>query len=398
MSEARMKILIYGEHFLPIVGGVQTSMALLAEGLANHRLPVNGGSNRVNVTLVTRTARGEMDDSVLPYRIVRKPGFWQLLQLIRRADVVHLAGPCFLPLALARLLRKPVVIEHHGYQAACLNGMFLMEPSREICPGHLQQRHYGECLRCGCQTMGRLATARALLLSFPRHWLCQGVAANVTISNHVASRLKLPNSRTIYYGIKIEECSLPSNGHSQSSTPELAYVGRLVTEKGLPVLLQAAKSLRDKGGEFRLTFIGDGPERHHLEELTKGLGMDDRVGFTGDLRGADLNRVAATMDVVVMPSVCEETAGLSAIEQMMRGRTVVASDIGGLSEVVGDAGWKFPPGDAGALCDRLFNILEHPEAAAAMGRKAREYARQRFAVDRMVEEHMSLYNEVRRSA
>ena len=395
-----MKVLIYGEHFLPIVGGVQTSMALLAEGLASLRTREAGATrDRVEVTLVTRTLAGQMDDSTLPYRIVRRPRVFDLARLILNADVVHLAGPCLLPLALARLIRKPVVIEHHGYQAVCLNGMLLMEPSRAVCPGHLMQRHYGECLGCASETMGGwLGAIRLLMLSFPRRWLCKGVAANITITDHVGRRLKLPRSRTIYYGIKVGTSTTEQAIYLlRSATPQLAYVGRLVTEKGLPVLLHAAKLLRDQGRRFQLTFVGDGPERGRLEELTDNLRMRDLVTFTGDLRGGSLDEVAARMDVVVMPSVCEETAGLSAIEQMMRGRTIVASDIGGLSEVVGEVGWKFPPGDADALCGCLVNIIDHPDTAAKMGAKAREYALQRFAVDRMVEEHVSLYSEIVRA-
>lgn len=235
---------------------------------------------------------------------------------------------------------------------------------------------------------------RSLLLSFPRYWLCKGVAANVTITDHVAFRLKLPRSRTIYYGIEAPQQMIHIDGHERSSALQVAYVGRLVAEKGLPVLLEAAKSVKDRGGEFRLTFIGDGPERCRLEELVKDRGLGDRVAFTGDLRGADLERSASEMDVVVMPSVWEETAGLAAIEQMMRGRSVVASDIGGLSEVVGDAGWKFPAGDAEALGRRLLEIIEHPQEAVLMGRRAREYALRHFAVDRMIEEHLALYSQI----
>ena len=72
------------------------------------------------------------------------------------------------------------------------------------------------------------------------------------------------------------------------------------------------------------------------------LGLQDRVTFTGELRGPDFRkRLLRSVQVLVMPSRWEETAGLAAIEQMMRGGVVVAADVGGLSEVVGDAGLKF---------------------------------------------------------
>jgi glycosyltransferase involved in cell wall biosynthesis len=124
-----MKILIYGEDFLPLVGGAPNAMALLAEGLANRQMRETGSTARnLEVTLVTRTPAGKMDDSSLRYRVVRRPGFLHLARLIWRADLVHIAGPCFLPLVLARLLRKPAIVKHHGYQAVCPNGVLLMEP------------------------------------------------------------------------------------------------------------------------------------------------------------------------------------------------------------------------------------------------------------------------------
>lgn len=144
-----MKILLYGDRFLPSVGGVQTSLGLLARGLAElDAQGTSAGAGRNEVTVATRTAANGMDDSSLPYRVVRQPGFWRLVGLIREADVVHVAGPCLLPLSIAWLLRKPAVVEHHGYQANCPNGLLFKMPSQTVCPGHFAQGRYRECLRC----------------------------------------------------------------------------------------------------------------------------------------------------------------------------------------------------------------------------------------------------------
>ena len=395
-----MKILIYCEYFAPVVGGVQTAIELLARGLSQLRpeetkIPATAsGNSAVEVTVATMTPANGMDDSALPYRVIREPGLFRLFQLIRKADVIHLAGPCLLPLALTRLTRKPVVIEHHGYQAICPNGLLFIQPAKTACSGHFMERHYRECLRCCAQTMGWAGSIRALILTFPRRWLCKRVVSNVVISDHVGTRLMLPRTQTIYYGIEVTPPERDSGALHPPQTLEVAYVGRLVAEKGLPLLLEAAKRLRDDGTAFRLTFIGDGPERAQLEVLTGQFGLSSQVTFAGHRTGADLARAVRNIDVVAMPSVMEETAGLSAIEQMMRGRLVIAADIGGLGEVVGDAGLKFPPRDSIALASRLQQVAGNREEADRLGRAARRRAETTFSVDRMVDEHFRLYDRL----
>jgi glycosyltransferase involved in cell wall biosynthesis len=394
-----MKILIYSEYFLPVVGGVQTSIELLARGLVDFapeegKLP--SGVGKIEVTVVTRTPQGGMDDAALSYRVIRRPGFSQLVHLIRGSDVIHLAGPCLLPMAIAWLIGKPVVIEHHAYQSICPNGLLFKQPSQVVCPGHFAKKQYGECVRCCSQTIGLLGSIRSVLLTFPRHWLSRRVAANVMITDHVGKRLNLPRTSTVYYGIP-ETPALPvgvGNAASPPNTFEIAYVGRLVAEKGLPVLLNAAKCLKEKGTAFKLTFIGGGPEKDRLEQLAETLGFSGLTVFTGDLRGPALEQAVNKVAVVVMPSIWEETAGLSAIEQMMRGRVVVAADIGGLGEVVGDAGLKFPMGDAPSLCACLERVVDEPALAERLGKMARERAVTKFSWERMVQAYRRLYADV----
>jgi glycosyltransferase involved in cell wall biosynthesis len=393
-----VKILIYGEYFLPVVGGVQTSMNLLAKGLVDLNLSQEkrDSSEHVEVTVVTKSAAGAMNDSVLPYHVVRQPGFWRLIKLIRGADVVHVAGPCLLPMTVAWLIGKPFFVEHHGYQASCPNGLLFREPSRTLCPGYFERREYAKCVRCTSQTLGFAGGVRLTLLTFPRRWLCKRVTANIMITNHVGTRLKLPRSQTVYYGIEETARATSERMPPREDFLHFAYVGRLVAEKGLPVLLQAAKKLRDQGVVFNLSFIGDGPERSNLNELADASGLSNVVKFTGDLRGRELEQAVVGIDVVVMPSVWEETAGLSAIEQMMRGRVVIAADIGGLGEVVGDAGLKFTPGDVRALASCIRELIDDPALARSLGSAARARAVTFFRQERMIQDHVSLYREVLR--
>jgi glycosyltransferase involved in cell wall biosynthesis len=168
----------------------------------------------------------------------------------------------------------------------------------------------------------------------------------------------------------------------------------LVSEKGIPILLEAAKKLSDEGVSFHLALIGDGAEREALERETRRLGLQDRITFTGYLSGTALEEAVRALRVVVMPSQWEETAGLAVMEKMMRGGLVVVADVGGLSEVVGDAGLKFAPGDANALYAQLRLVLENPSIVATVSSAARARALKHFNRDSMIENHIALYREV----
>ncbi len=120
-----MKLLLYSHYFASSIGGVETIVMSLARGLADLR--AENGAREFEITLVTQTPREDFDDSALPFPVVRQPGFWRLMRLMRGADVVHLAGPALGPLALGLLWRKPVVIEHHGFQVICPTGQLLIE-------------------------------------------------------------------------------------------------------------------------------------------------------------------------------------------------------------------------------------------------------------------------------
>jgi glycosyltransferase involved in cell wall biosynthesis len=171
-------------------------------------------------------------------------------------------------------------------------------------------------------------------------------------------------------------------------------VGRLVSLKGLPLILEAAKTLQMDGYNFRLRFIGDGPEQAKLKRLTESLDLENYVEFTGFMTGPAFQAMMKDVAAVLMPSVWEETAGLAAIEQMMRGRLVIASDIGGLGEVVDDCGLRFPAGSTAALAECMRSVLDHPESVIRKGDDARRRALDLFAERRMLQEHFDLYRRL----
>src|SRR5438552_18897243 len=117
-----MKLLIYTHAFAPLVGGIETYTMLLARRLSE---VAQTDPESVEVTVVTQAQARDMDDSVLPFRVVRRPGLARLVGMVREADVVHVASATFVPMLLAWVLRKPAVVDHEGYTAACPNGLLL---------------------------------------------------------------------------------------------------------------------------------------------------------------------------------------------------------------------------------------------------------------------------------
>lgn len=386
-----MKVLIYSRFFAPAIGGVESYAMLLATGLS--RLGDTGVGSAVQITLVTETPAEGFSDSSLPFRVVRRPGLLRLFKLLRRTDVIHVVGPCIIPMLIAWMTRKRFVVEQHGYQAICPNGLLFIERTKCVCPGYFMARRYVECLRCN-RREGRIRSLRMWLLTFLRRWLCARARANIAISDHVRRRLDLKNTRTIYYGVPDLTFSERSETNAPSMAACFAYLGRLVTEKGVRVLLDAAAILKERGVNYCLKIIGDGPERQSLEQLARDRRLSDRIVFTGFLSGEQLGRAMDDVNVVVMPSQCEETAGLSAMEQMMRGRLVICSDIGGLSEMVDGAGLKCSPGDAAGLAELMGKVVQRPQIIEEIGKRARERALHYFSLDQMIRQHLNLYRSI----
>src|SRR6266852_778489 len=133
-DELGVKLLLYSHFFAPSVGGTETIVLSIARGLAELR--TSSDLAEFEITLVTQTPAEEFDDRLLPFQVLRQPSLAQLWRLVRSSDVIHVAGPALSPLALGLVMRKPVVIEHHGFQTICPTGQLFMERTAAPCPGH----------------------------------------------------------------------------------------------------------------------------------------------------------------------------------------------------------------------------------------------------------------------
>ena len=391
-----MKVLIYSHSFAPDIGGVETYAMLLAQGLSSY-----GESEKVEVTIATSTSAIGFDDSALPFRVVRRPGIAALAKLIRHSDVINLAGPTLAPMLLCKMLGKPVVVEHHGYQAICPNGLLLFHPERVVCNDRFMRRRYLSCLKCNVSEIGWIRSLKMLILTGPRRWLCGHASVNLCISQHVLKRMRLRRSVVVYYGVpgvnegnQVAVVEPPLTRGAAGQTLTIAYVGRLVFEKDVMTLVEAVRLAHSSNHNVLLKIIGDGPERERIEKAIKSGTFDPPIQLTGFLVGDALAEALKSVQIVVIPTMMEETAGLAVMEQMMRGRPVIVSDIGGLAEVAGDGGLTFPPGDANALAECLRRLIDHPDWVVDLGRKAGTRAHTTFTQARMVDEHRRIFESL----
>ena len=384
-----MKLLLYSHFFAPSVGGVETIVLSLASGLGELRAP--DGEREFEVTLATQTPAEKFDDDSLAFHVIRQPGLAQLLRLIRASDVVHVAGPALAPLILGLLARKPVVVEHHGFQTICPNGQLLIEPAGTPCPGHFMARRHRECLRCNAG-QGWLASRKLWLLTFVRRFLCARATANITPTAWLGGLAHLPRIVAIPHGL--EAIAPPVHPATPSGPPVIAFQGRLVTTKGVRLLFESARILREQNRSFELLIIGDGPERVSLERLAQEPPLAGHVRFVGRLAPPQLEDALAQASIVAVPSLGGEVFGLVVAENMQRALPVVASDLGAFSEVLGEAGLTFRTGDASSLSRELGRLLEDPVLAARLGQLGRQRALDFCDRSRMIESHARVYRDV----
>lgn len=169
----------------------------------------------------------------------------------------------------------------------------------------------------------------------------------------------------------------------------LLAVGRLFQAKDYPNLLRAFESIAIRFPRTLLWVVGDGPLRASLDALTRELGISDRVVFLG-IR-SDVPALMNAADLFVLSSAWEGF-GLVVAEAMACERVVVATDSGGVAEVLGDCGFLVPPRSPVVLAAALTKALELPDdEVVRLGRAARERVAGSYSIDAAVDRWVSLY-------
>ena len=179
----------------------------------------------------------------------------------------------------------------------------------------------------------------------------------------------------------------------------IGYIGRIVPEKGVQVLLRAAAQL---DGDWRLRLVGGGSDRADMEVLARSLGISKMAAFIGQLPSTDLPSEYHKLDALVLPSLTranwKEQFGRVLVEAMASGVPVIGSDSGAIPGVIGDAGLIAPEGDIVALGRALRDLRDRPPLRSALIEKGRARFLGHFTHERIAAATVDVYRNILDSA
>jgi glycogen synthase len=298
-----MKLLVYSPAFLPHLGGLEINIAQFSEAMV--RLGCE-------VVVITQTA-GPASDA--PYRVVRRPTARELLCWARWCDLYYQANVSLRGLWPLFLVRRPWAVSHHSWYR---------------------------------QEGGHIAWQDRL-----KRFLLRFAAVSISVSQGVAADLATPS---VVIPNAYRDHLFRVLPH-EARTRELVFLGRLVSDKGMDILIDALDILAHRGQHPRLTVIGQGPEAPQLCASVAHRGLSSQVEFVGLRADEELVRLLNRHRIVVVPSRYNEPFGIVALEGIACGCVVVGSRGGGLPEAIGPCGRTFKNGDAEDLARVLTDLL-----------------------------------------
>jgi glycosyltransferase involved in cell wall biosynthesis len=273
-----------------------------------------------------------------------------MVRHIRNADVVHTPLPGDMPLlglAIALILRKPVIARYGGSWAATNQTTFMNRVTRTL-------------MRLAARSGSNVVIATGVDPGKPAEGMEWLFSTSLT-ANEIRS-IQPDLDRGLQFPVK------------------LLYAGRLSVEKGVYELIRAIHLLRERGvcPMPVLTIAGDGPDRRGIALLAKQLDCMRHIRFTGQLDRAELSQEFLKADIAVQPSLTE-SFGKAWIDAMAHGLPVITCNVGSARACIGEdgeRGWVVPPGNPERLADAIQQAMSADIDWPAMRRRCRAYSEQ----------------------
>jgi glycogen synthase len=299
-----VRILISSHFFHPSVGGIeQVSLALATQFTGMGHL----------VKIVTTTSQS--DEVVFPFELIRRPSALRLLELVRWSELVfhnNISLRTWWPLLF---IRRPWVIAHHTWIARIDSSVGVQDRIK--------------------------------------HFLTR-FAVNIAISQPVADHLTVPS---VIIGDPYRD-ELFRRDQLAKRDSELIFVGRLVSDKGVDILIGAMKHLRERSLFPKLTIVGNGPDLGRLKTMVEQFRLGDQVAFSGTQTEESLVALLNRHRVIVVPSRWQEPFGLVALEGIACGCRAIVAESDGLMEAAGPLSVVFERDSALALADAIERTLK----------------------------------------
>jgi glycosyltransferase involved in cell wall biosynthesis len=298
-----LRIVIISYKFYPDVGGIET----ISEGLAGTFV---SAGHEVQVLTTTR----ESGSKTFSFLIHRNPSLFKTLSTLRWAHVVLENNPS-LRLSWPNIfLNKPIVV--------------------------------------GLQTwFGLNNTPHTLTAKAKRWWLKR---ASYVVACSTALKEVLYNDAIVIANPYNESLFRKTDNVTRSK--DFVFLGRLVSDKGADKAIEAFKKVLGHVSGSTLTLIGDGEEAARLKQMVGEYRLENKVVFTGNMRGEQLVQVLNEHQFILVPSLWAEPFGLVVLEGMACGCIPIASNTGGLPEAVGNAGLLFENRNVEDLATKMLTL------------------------------------------
>jgi glycosyltransferase involved in cell wall biosynthesis len=398
---AGARICILAETFHPVLGGCESQARLLADRLVGRGHPVTVLTRRSEPVLARHERLGEIDVHRLGPTGPGGNKRWPMVPIAARElwrrrgdfDVVLVLGFRALGLAATAVRHAtglPCVFKAESNGE--MSGEFFRAGLRRVrlSPEHPGMRHL---LRARNLALRGADAFVALSSAIERELLAAGVEPGRVhrIPNGVDTELFRPAPPRDRAAIR-RSLGLPDQG------PLVVYTGRLVSYKGLPLLLRVWREIAGSVPDARLVLVGEGSGdiancEAELRAFVGANALEHRVTFTGPV--TDVHTYLQASDVFAFPTE-NEAFGLSLVEAMACGLACVATAAGGVTDIVTDGrdGLLVPPGDAHALRCALQGLLGEPERAHGLGLAARRTVVERFSAEAVTDAYADLLNEL----
>ncbi len=181
----------------------------------------------------------------------------------------------------------------------------------------------------------------------------------------------------------------------QSFPPFAIFIGRLVSYKGLNILIEAMSKIHKS---FHVVIVGKGPELESLKTKVESQKDSNRIHFLGRVEENLMLHYLHASEFLVLPSINQsENLGIVQLEAFAMKKAVIVSHLeSGASSLIehGKSGFLVPPGDAIALAEKMTLLFEDPNMAYEMGKNAFEHLQKNFRFESMIEEHLKLYRNL----
>jgi glycosyltransferase involved in cell wall biosynthesis len=374
-----MRIAMVTDQYLPQIGGVADSIAILEKGLRAEghevqiyapNLPKSVPDSNV-VRLPTLTLYGDMFNFVAPLGLTR-------MLRSSKPDVVHAQAVGLASLAAvlaARRLRIPLVGTCHGFPSDYLKYFYLDVAPIRYLADKATAWFFDACDAVTAPTQAPLDKLRDCGMTKPRHEAVVSNAIDLAMFTHMSDK-----------GMLKEKYNIPEKA--------LLFFGRLAREKNFSYAIDLFGEIALRT-DATLIVVGDGPDRAVFEAEIKAHGLEARTKMMGFRRGAELVEIINACDVLCVTGLLEAQA-MTILQAMQCGLPTVGLKAGGVAEVIEDdvTGYLIEPSDCDGFVNRCVELLNNPLLRQNFGEAAREQV-QLYSPQHIARQFVTVYEKAR---